>query len=78
MGIVLPENVFYGYRVSKCLEYISADNVQHLRNMCRPRKLDVLLPKVRIETTIDLIPVLQAMGFNLPFANNEADFSGIK
>ena len=39
--------------------------------------MTVLLPKVQIESSYDLIPPLKALGMKIPFVPRSADFSGI-
>jgi serpin B len=42
-----------------------------------PRNMDVILPKFRLETTIDLVPILENMGMVDAFIPGAADFSGM-
>jgi serpin B len=42
-----------------------------------PRWMDVILPKFKLEMTIDLVPILENMGMVDAFISGAADFSGI-
>lgn len=46
-------------------------------NDLAPRNMDVILPKFKLATTIDLVPILENMGMIDAFIPGVADFSGI-
>ena len=50
---------------------------QWLSQMNLPREVQVLLPKFKMTTRLDLITTLTQMGMPNAFSRNEADFSGL-
>jgi serine protease inhibitor len=73
MGILLPER---GLNPADFLKFLKYDSLKQLRSDAKLEELDIKLPPVKIESTIDLIPMFQKLGVESAFADN-ADFSGI-
>ena len=87
MGVLLPDpNLLLGSnsKIADFLNFISPENLKKFKeynfygmDSRLPTKLDVLLPKVKIVTDINLIPLLQKMGLSSAFSADKADFSGM-
>lgn len=73
MLILLPEDVG---GIKSLEESITADNLRKWTEGLQKMKTKVYLPRFQLETTYDLIPVLQALGIHDAF-EGAADFSGI-
>jgi len=73
MGILLPER---GLNPADFLKFLKYDSLKKLRSDSKSENLDIILPKVKIESTIDLIPMFEKLGVKSAFADT-ADFSGI-
>lgn len=56
---------------------LTADTLTRLWSIARPRKLDLWLPRFRVEYGITLNPVLHRLGAVDAFDPDKADFSGI-
>ena len=74
MGILLPEK---GLKPNDFLKFLEPKALQKLYGECRETLLNVKLPKVKVEATIDLIPFFKQLGVQAAF-DMEADFSGIR
>ena len=78
MGVLLPDQQLgRNYNIAHFLRFISPKNMRQFNNTRLPAKLDVLLPKVKVRATIDLIPLLQNFGIQSAFCKNKANFLGI-
>ena len=74
MGILLPEQ---GLKPTDFLKFLQRDQLKGLRSKAKLERLDVILPKCRVECTIDLIPIFKKLGVKAAFTPG-ADFSGIR
>lgn len=54
-----------------------AETLAALRRESRSRKVDLALPRFRVEATLPLIEPLRAIGIEAAFDSRQADFSGI-
>ena len=72
MLVLLPEEID-GIRSLE--ESITTDNLKKWREDFQEIKTKVYLPKFKLETTYDLVPILQELGIHDAFVN--ADFGGI-
>ncbi|XP_075254354.1 serpin B6-like isoform X2 [Convolutriloba macropyga] len=74
MGILLPDE---GLRPNDFLKYLQFDELNQLRSKAEIDLLDVKLPKFRVESSVDLGPIMKLMGVETVFTER-ADFSGIR
>ena len=72
MLILLPEEID---GIKALEESITTDNLKKWRGEFQEIKTKVHLPKFQLETTYDMIPILQELGIHDAFEN--ADFTGI-
>lgn len=73
MLILLPSGIDGLPALEKSL---SAERIGKLRSKLRPRRVEVYLPKFRLEMAFELKPALEALGMKQAFTG-AADFSGI-
>ena len=71
--ILLPNK---NKNINDFISELNDDKLQKLLKRMNPTKIDLQLPKFKLETKYNLIPILKAMGMKLPFQGN-ADFTGI-
>jgi len=72
MSIILPkENV----AIDEYLQNLTSDDWDNLINNCSNHTVEIFLPKFELEYKIDLIPTLKALGLNVPFDEQLADFT---
>ena len=74
MGVLLPDD---GANIDSFAEYLRNDSLQQMRSKALFRTLDVILPKFKVEASINLIPIAMRMGLTSAFTS-KADFSGIR
>ena len=58
-------------------ESLSIENLNLWQNQLHSQKVEVFMPKFKLETTYDLKTLLVEMGMSTPFSEGIADFSGI-
>ena len=75
MGILLPDDM--GSDLKDFVQYLEQGSLTSLRQRARKENLDVWMPKFRVETSIDLIPILKLMGVEAAFSNR-AQFPNIR
>ncbi|XP_075241502.1 alpha-1-antiproteinase 2-like isoform X1 [Convolutriloba macropyga] len=73
MGIILPK---MGSNPSDFVKFLEFESLKNLYTQSSRTLLNVKLPKVKVEATIDLIPFFQKLGVRAAFGTG-ADFSGI-
>ncbi len=73
MGILLPKE---GRKPLEFLDSLHPSVIKQLRADSKMTRLNVMMPKTKIESKIDLIPFFKSLGVNLAFTG-AADFSGI-
>lgn len=56
---------------------LTAAEIERYQTKLERRRVNVFLPKFRVEQTFDLIPPLEALGVKSAFSSGAADFSGI-
>ena len=74
MGILLPEK---GSNPADFLKFLQHDSLKRLRSKANKQLLDLMLPKCKIESSIDLIPIFKLLGVKEAFTMG-ANFSGIR
>ena len=63
--------------LNKMEESLSLENLNSWQERLRLQKVEVFMPKFKMETTYDLKPLLIEMGMPIPFSEGMADFSGL-
>lgn len=74
MLILLPRSVD---GLNNLVESFNAEKFQACRAALKSRKVNVKMPKFKMETTYNLIPDLQALGMREAFSRSQANFSGL-
>jgi serpin B len=66
--------------LAKVQEQLTAEKLRELLDSLdkiQPRKIDLIIPKLKLDTAYDLVPPLQSLGMKLAFSPSGADFSGM-
>lgn len=74
MVVILPRSAD---GLNSLVESFNAETFQACRAALKSRKVNVKMPKFKMETTYNLIPDLQALGMREAFSPSQANFSGL-
>ncbi len=64
--------------IADLAHFIKAKQLRRLKKHAKLKMLDIVMPKFKMTTTIDLMPLMKHYGMKTAFEADEADLTGIR